>query len=177
MKPRMVCGSASLKRMLISSLRALVRTGTTKHKPIARRSKPVSPPGLEHKAERRSSTAWLLRRWIIKIRNICKDFGEIGLLFKKETFFYDFIFIVLPHLVMCEHLRLWVKKEQLLQTVDLLRDGQSWNVPGSRLLGATRRQPVQQVATQLETDIVPNLLNLKYTTEWSPNEKKKKIHH
>lgn len=65
---------------------------------------------------------------------------------------------------MCEHLRLRVKKEQLLQTVDPFRDGQEGNMSGSRMLRATGRQPVQQVATQLETDIIPRLLDLKDTT-------------
>lgn len=49
-------------------------------------------------------------------------------------FFHYCIFTILPYLVMCEHLRLGVKKEQLLQTVDPFRDGQSGNMSGSRVL-------------------------------------------
>lgn len=45
---------------------------------------------------------------------------------------------------MCEGLRLGVKKEQLLQTVDPFRDG---NFSGSRMIWAVGGQPVQQVAT------------------------------
>lgn len=59
---------------------------------------------------------------------------------------------------MCEHLRFRVKKEQLLQTVDPVRDG---NVSGSRMIWAVGRQSVQQVAAQLETHIIPGLLDLK----------------
>lgn len=61
---------------------------------------------------------------------------------------------------MFEHLRLWVKKEQLLQTVDLFRDGQTGNMYGSTILWAAGRQSVQQVATQPETHMIPRLLDL-----------------
>lgn len=59
---------------------------------------------------------------------------------------------------MYEYFRLRVKKEQLLQTVDPFRDG---NMSGSRMVWAAGRQPVQQVAAQLETHIIPGLLDLK----------------
>lgn len=62
---------------------------------------------------------------------------------------------------MCEHLRLRVEKEQLLQTVNLIRDGQSGNRCCFGMLWAAGRQPVQQVAPQLETHIIPDLLDLK----------------
>lgn len=74
-KPRMVCGSASLGRTWRSSVRAWVRAGTTERKPVVSLSKPVSLPGLGLRAEcRRTSTDWLLRPWISKIKIIyhCK---------------------------------------------------------------------------------------------------------
>lgn len=81
----------------------------------------------------------------------------------ENKFFYHCIFTILPHLVMCEHLRLRVKKEQSLQTLDPFRDGQGGNM--SWMLRAAGRQSVQQVAMQLEADIVPHLLDLKVKTQ------------
>lgn len=62
---------------------------------------------------------------------------------------------------MCEHLSLRVKEEQLLQTAEALRNGRSGDMSGSRVLGAaTGKQPIQEVATQLDTHIIPDLLGL-----------------
>lgn len=76
---------------------------------------------------------------------------------------------------MCEHLRLRVKKEQLLQTVNLVRDGQSGNRCWFRMLWAAGRQPVQQVAPQLETHIIPDLLDLKKGQKHTDNQQHQRI--
>lgn len=62
---------------------------------------------------------------------------------------------------MCEDLRLGVKEEQLLQTIDPFRDGQSGKLSIFKMFWVAGREPPQQVATQLESDIIPNFLDLK----------------
>lgn len=93
-----------------------------------------------------------------KNRNLIRT-GNYGIY--SQDFFHCCIFTILPHLVLCEHLRLRIKKEQLLQTVDSFRDGQNGNLSRSRMLWAAGRQPVQQVAAQLQTHNIPCLLDLK----------------
>lgn len=92
---------------------------------------------------------------------MCESETLLVILFMQKTIFHHCIDTVILHLVMCEHLTLGVKKEQLLQTVDPFRDGQNGNMPKSSMLRAAGRQPVQQVATQLETHVIPHVLDLK----------------